>query len=287
MKKFLSTLTAVTFFLFFFNSCANFDNSGTSLTLTFNGRDFIPADERNVTVPYTDTDTHVMVSLLGDVKKSRELIFNSIDERLHTTFNGIPVGASVYIMVNSFDPTRKDLTYFIGSGKSDRITISSGENYINVDMYNLKPLEGENYIVRNTFPCVNDNDEDDFSYKGNFDYNFAPDSYKLEFNISMGKYTLWSLSMSGGNFQPVSEGLAYIDNNKLYITECVYLNVICEEQGPNGSDVYPDSNACVIVESPREQVIPIEEIVDPSEPNSTYAFTFKSQNGLWFNFKMY
>ena len=269
MKKFLSTLTAVTFFLFFFNSCANFDNSGTSLTLTFNGRDFIPADERNVTVSSDDAGFYFVVSLSGDYKETKFISFDYNEENYSITFNRVPVGANVTVHANVYRPRDKEHMHYY-SGTSDRIEISSGENFVNIDLNNLQVA-----CEDHTFQIYSSND---VYYKGTPGVGIMPTFY---YNTTEGKYKI-VIDTTG---EVLSEGLLsgnmYV--GPIYVTEYICSDPIISWNADNSCWDYISTDSAKIITEPTQQVIPITEMTP--DPQIKYEFFFKSRNGLEMRFE--
>lgn len=268
MKKFLSVLAVVTSCLVFFNSCANFDNSGTSLTLTFNGRDFIPADERNVTVSSDDAGFYFVVSLSGDYKETKFISFDYNKENYSITFNRVPVGANVTVHANVYRPRDKERMHYY-SGTSDRIEISSGENFVNIDLNNL--------FISQTY-------EEGYNPTTSY-YNYCsiwPPFDPSLFLYSNGKYIIKNTS----NDNIYSEGTWYRLEDKVYFTEYSYKVISMNEDHMNEEIIYyADENSV----SSSDTIIvtePVEKTIDSDSPISFskgYA-GFQSGNGVFFCF---
>lgn len=267
MKKILSVLAVVTSCLVFFNSCANFDNSGTSLTLSFKGSDFAGKAERNILSDSHDEAWYFVVNIEGDYKETKMVQFNEDEVAYTITFNRVPVGANVFVQANVYRPNDIGHMHYY-SGRSENIKISSGDNFLNLSLNSKK---NPSYPGNSQIHAENN----DISYEN---LNCIWASLDFKFDSSIGKYQIYS---GYGTQTVISEGLCSRVGDTFYITECVFNEVIVNPEYDNGGYDYNTTNNYTIITEPKERVIDIERSGDPNMPSS---FTFYSQNGLVINF---
>lgn len=120
-----------------FSSCSNL-NESTSLSLTFNGSDFAPTSARNISVSSEYEGMYIVASVLGDYTETKSLEISS-SGTYSIEFDNVPVGAQIYVEANVYNPNYTDdfpycHTY---TGTSEKQTVYSGENTINLAMKNL------------------------------------------------------------------------------------------------------------------------------------------------------
>ena len=132
MKKFFGILSAC---LLAITSCSNF-NETSSLSLTFNGSDFAQkSSARNILVTSDYEGYYLVLNLLGDYTERKEIPFSAI-ENYTVTFDSIPVGSDVYVEANVYNPNSDEFTHLY-NGTSEKISVSSGANSVNLSMKSL------------------------------------------------------------------------------------------------------------------------------------------------------
>ena len=272
MKKILFSLTVLILGLFFLNSCTNFDDTHTSLTLTFRGSDFAGRTERNITTYSHDEAWYFVVNIGGDYKESKSVYFDDNETIYTIKFNRVPVGVNVFVQANVYRPLDKDHMHYY-SGRSEDIKISSGDNFVNINLKNLQVSCNEQTLQIYS--------QDEISYEGIPGVGLMLTFY---YNEDIGKYRI----VNDITTEVISEGLfsGNMYAGEIYVTECICSAPVLSWYSENSCWNYTDTGNNTIITESKEQVIAVtENSSDPSDPNIIYDFYFKSHNGLEMHFK--
>ena len=260
MKK-LFGLLPICFVLLAIISCSGL-NESSSLSLTFNGSDFVQnTSARNISVSSEYEGYYIVASVLGDYTETKSLQITS-GGTYTIEFNSVPVGANIYVEANVYNPNcNEEYNYcHIFTGTSAKQKVSAGENNVNLVMKNL----------------VKEDDLNEYdSMRGS--YLFNEDSIDVEFRkYPNGKYQI----KSDGTDTILSEGLLTGGSGFEYnsdtgvgteftINEYIYSYWNSEE---NGASVF---SGHTILDNYNSQS------VTTGEMNS---FNFNSKNGLTYRF---
>ena len=254
MKKLFGFLP-ICFVLLAIISCSNL-NESSSLSLTFNGSDFVQnTSARNISVNPDYNGYYIVASVLGDYTETKSIQITG-GGTYTIEFNSVPVGANIYVEANVYNPNcNEDLNYcHIFTGTSAKQKVSAGENYVNLAMKNL----------------VKEDDLNEYdSISGS--YMFGEDSIDVEFRkYPNGKYQI----KSDGTDTIISEGLwigesGFEEGTEFTINEYIYSYWDSEE---NDAPVFSGHS---ILDNYNSQS------VTTGEMNS---FNFNSKNGLKYNF---
>ena len=267
MKK-LFGLLPICFVLLAIISCSGL-NESSSLSLTFNGSDFVQnTSARNISVSSEYEGYYIVASVLGDYTETKSLQITS-GGTYTIEFNSVPVGANIYVEANVYNPNcNEEYNYcHIFTGTSAKQKVAAGENTVNLVMKKLtENLTGayETTVSGRSAELPDgtslDNAPDLTLYKNG--------KYKLAMGNSIYSEGLWRCSVLDDNGLPAVNGGAACT---LYLTECIYFNVSANTPGDSGGSQLTN---CVIIERPTEKSF--------SKTEGTFMFDFKSESGVVF-----
>ena len=261
MKKLLNFIS-LTFIFGLLVSCTNYENSGATVSFTFNPADFYKnSGARDVPISSTaGSDTFYLVaSIMGDYSDTKVIpIFHVQSQTVE--FTSVPVGAEVNVMVyvcNNADPI------FYNYGKSAAKKVVSGINPVKLHLTQFSADSFEPFYF----------DIDGIIDLNNIKHNgiTVNDSFDFQYSEN-GVYYI----VNGG--MPISAGFYTMTNGILTFTECIYqsLNFDFESGETSDTSYYtintdsPDLHRMIVTE-PKSQKLHL------SPGASKY---FISRNGL-------
>lgn len=136
MKRRISFLTFISFFLLFTTSCSVLvKNGSSSVSLKIDEKTAAKITGESSSVRAADDDVNskkffLDISLKGEYTAKQTLIVISGAE---VTFNEVPAGVKIYAEANAYQLENDEKT-ILYTGKSDEITIIEGENTISIIM---------------------------------------------------------------------------------------------------------------------------------------------------------
>ena len=167
----------------------------------------------------------------------------ALDEEVTFTFDFVPVGYRVYAEINVYRTLPETRDYrdeiLVYTGKSEAIKVKAGENYLDLDVFDLNMNQNRIGDIQGT------NDGDPFLVL------FSNGKYLIREDVRIYSEGLWrtSPSIEGNPFENQSPFT-------LYLSECVY--------GRDSQDAFKP----VIVELPEEKEIKIK-----NGPHAYFVFT--------------
>ncbi|MBO7639192.1 MAG: hypothetical protein J6S91_09475, partial [Treponema sp.] len=246
-------------------SCSN---GTTSITLTLRSDDFSPSLARDIEPDSSikEAGYYVVASIRGAYNQAQSSFLARNEDEGTFTFDNIPVGRKVYaeVKVYTFEPDFYDdetrYNYFIqeASGRSEEITVSQGENYLNLDICSFS-FDQQTY-----FPLSGPETSDTWAmielYSNGLYFIRQPDGP--------------AYSEGTWRTEPEFENLFdQSDPYTLYLTECVYGKEKIRKDGAY-EDIYTTP---VIIELPQEKALEIKGGRNP-------YFKFTSKSGKSFVF---
>ena len=216
-----------------FVSCSDMESSDEgSLSLTFNGSDFLDSSARDIYPDSSFSGMYIVASVLGDYTETKKLEITNAG-KYKIKFDYVPKGASVYVRADVFRlkktaPTGADEAVpfkHLYTGQSKKKPVTSKNEKVNIVMKSM--VDGCDY----SDDTLDKRHVQLVSYTGGEAYNW---NLKVCF-YKNGKFQLVSESGVDG-YSVLSEGMWSGDLNKkdyFYITELIYDTLTMAEDDPN------------------------------------------------------
>lgn len=210
-----------------FVSCSDIEASDEgSLSLTFNGSDFLDSSARDIYPDSSFNGMYIVASVLGDYTETKKLEITNAG-KYKIKFDYVPKGASVYVRADVFRlkqiaPTGGEETVpfkHLYTGQSKKKTVSMKNEKVSLVMKNM--VDGCDYSVETGYKKMRC---DDIFYKGTNDllHNTV---YILFFNNGKFQIVFESGPIGATTFNAVSEGIwsgSLTQSGNIFITELIY-----------------------------------------------------------------
>lgn len=210
-----------------FVSCSDMECSDEgSLSLTFNGSDFLDTSARDIYPDSSFSGMYIVASVLGDYSETKKLEITNAG-KYKIKFDYVPKGASVYVRADVFRlkktaPTGADEAVpfkHLYTGQSKKKPVTSKNEKVNIVMKNM--VDGCSYSDDNNTTTINKRFYCSFnSFNGEYVTNSL---YMFFFNN--GKYQIVKQDNSGTGYNVLSEGVwagRFDKSGYIYITELIY-----------------------------------------------------------------
>ena len=207
-----------------FVSCSDMESSDEgSLSLTFNGSDFLDTSARDIYPSSSFNGMYIVASVLGDYTETKKLEITNAG-KYKIKFDYVPKGASVYVRadvfrLNSIDATGDSVTTqfkHIYTGQSKKKPVTSKNEKVNIVMKNM--VDGCSYSSNSTIKkhC--------YYCSSLFNGDYVTNSLEMFF-FNNGKYQIVKQDNTGTGYNVLSEGVwagRFDKSGYIYITELIY-----------------------------------------------------------------
>ena len=232
-----------------FVSCSDMESSDEgSLSLTFNGSDFLDSSARDIYPDSSFSGMYIVASVLGDYTETKKLEITN-GGKYKIKFDYVPKGASVYVRADVFRlkktaPTGADEAVpfkQLYTGQSKKKPVTSKNEKVNIVMKNI--ANGCSYSDDNTY--YNLIGTKTFRHK-NYDYISSSPSIYL---FNNGKYQVLKYNYDSDSNELLSEGLwsgNLDESGYIYITELIYSDFYINDDNEvviTGNYVIPEPKA--------------------------------------------
>lgn len=271
MKKLLKFIS-LTFVFGLLVSCTNYENSGTTVSFTFNPSDFFK-DSGARDVPVSNTGKYLVASLMGDYSDTKIIPVSEAVGSQTVEFTSVPVGAEVSVMAYVYTHTSFPMKHF---GKSAAKKIVSGPNPVKLVMESLLDVD---------YSSTNEALSTIYISCGTFNDKLIRSDSDITFSISFYSNGVYTIQQGTG---VISTGFYSEINDNICFIECVYSPVEFS-YNPSSDDIpyehyfiSSDYND-IIITSPKIWVMKKPVFNDSSITDSSCFI--KSKNGIVYTFE--
>lgn len=270
MKKLLKFIS-LTFVFGLLLSCTNYENSGATVSFTFNGADFYK-DSGARDVPVSNPGYYLVASLMGDYSDTKIIPVSESVGSQTVEFTSVPVGAEVSVMAYVYIHNDYPMECY---GKSAAKKIVSGPNPVKLVM---ESLPAGDYNSINDLSTI-------YISCGTFNNILIKSDYDITFSISFYSNGVYTIQHGTG---VISTGFYSEINDKICFIECVYSPVEFSYNLSNDDTPYPhylissDYND-IIITSPKAWAMK-KPVFNDSGITDSSCF-IKSKNGIVYTFE--
>lgn len=236
-----------------FVSCSDMECSDEgSLSLTFNGSDFLDTSARDIYPDSSFTGMYIVASVLGDYSETKKLEITNAG-KYKIKFDYVPKGASVYVRADVFRLKETASTgadeavpfKHLYTGQSKKKPVTSKNEKVNIVMKNMVDEDGYSSIFKK-WDCS------DLSFNGKSLESGTHYPVSILF-FNNGKYQIvFGKGIDGDEYYAISEGTWYGSLNNtgyIYITELIYETCYLDE--PEYGNKWFDSTGNYVFPSPK------------------------------------
>lgn len=271
MKKLLKFIS-LAFVFGLLVSCTNYENSGATVSFTFNPADFYK-DSGARDVPVSNTGKYLVASLMGDYSDTKVIPVSEAVGNQTVEFTSVPVGVEVSVMAYVYIHNDYPMECY---GKSEVKKIVSGANPVKLVMESL-PADGYN--------STNEALSSIYISCGTFNNKLIKSDSDITFYISFYSNGVYTIQQSPG---VISKGFYSEINDNICFIECVY-SPVDFSYNPSSDDIpyehyfissdYKD----IIITSPKAWVMK-KPVFNDSGITDSSCF-IKSKNGIVYTFE--